>query len=140
MASPSTKIFVNLPVRNLEKSKAFFSALGYSLNPQFTDENAACLVISDTIYAMLLTEPFFRTFTSKQIADTRQTTEAILAISLASRDQVDDLLARGLAAGGSEPRACQDQGWMYGRSLTDVDGHLWEFFFMDDAAVPQATK
>ena len=140
MTSPSSKIFVNLPVRDLQRTKAFFSALGFSFNPQFTDEKAACLVISDTIYAMLLVEPFFKTFTSKEIADTKRTAEAILAISVESRAKVDEILAKALAAGGSEPRAKQDHGWMYGRSLHDVDGHLWEFFFMDEAAVPQQAR
>lgn len=140
MSFPTTKIFVNLPVRDLEKTKSFFSSLGFEFDPQFTDANAACLVISPTIYAMLLVEPFFKTFTSKEIADTHRTTEAILAISVESRSRVDELMSKALAAGGSEPRAKQDHGWMYGRSLHDVDGHLWEFFFMDEAAVPQPAK
>jgi predicted lactoylglutathione lyase len=135
MSAHQTQIFVNLPVKDLEKSKAFYAALGYTFNPQFTDQNAACVVISDTIYAMLLVEPFFRTFTKKEVADANHTVEAIIALSLESRGRVDEIVERGIAAGAVEPRERQDHGWMYGRSLHDPDGHLWEFFYMDPAGM-----
>ncbi|WP_326596092.1 VOC family protein [Streptomyces sp. NBC_01803] len=130
----STMIFVNLPVKDLERSKTFFGKLGYSFNPQFTDENAACLVISDTIFAMLLVEPFFRTFTKKEIADPATSTTVIIALSAESREQVDDLADRALAAGGQPAMEPQDQGFMYGRSFLDPDGHQWEIIWMDPAA------
>ncbi|MGK5529627.1 VOC family protein [Streptomyces sp. URMC 129] len=131
----STMIFVNLPVKDLERSKTFFGKLGYAFNAQFTDENAACLVISETIYAMLLTEPFFRTFTKKEIADPATSTTAIIALTAESREQVDDLVDRALAAGGQPAMDAQDQGFMYGRSFLDPDGHQWEVVWMDPAAV-----
>lgn len=133
----STKIFVNLPVRDLEKSRAFFSSLGYSFDAQFSDENAACLVISDDIFAMLLVEPYFRTFTKREVADSRTTTEAIIALSAESRAQVDDLADRALAAGGEPAGDPQDHGFMYGRGFYDLDGHHWEFMWMDPSAVEQ---
>ncbi len=131
----STKIFVNLPVKDLAKSITFFTALGFSFNPQFTDDNAGCMVISDDIYAMLLVEPFFKTFTKKEIADTSTTTEAIVALGLESRQRVDELADKALAAGAQHFNDPNDQGFMYGRSFQDLDGHLWELFYMDPAAV-----
>jgi predicted lactoylglutathione lyase len=115
----------------------FFTNLGYSFNKQFTDENAACLVISDDIYAMLLVEPFFKTFTKKDISDATKTTEAIIALGLDSRAQVDDLADKALAAGGSASNDTNDQGFMYTRSFSDLDGHLWELFYMDPASINQ---
>jgi len=134
----STKIFVNLPVKDLGKSIDFFTALGFSFNPQFTDENAGCLVISDDIYAMLLVESFFKSFTKKDIADATKTTEAIVALGVESRERVDELVDKALAAGGLPSNDTNDQGFMYGRSFQDPDGHLWEVFYMDPAAVQQA--
>ena len=134
----STKIFVNLPVKDLRKSIDFFTALGFSFNPQFTDENAGCLVISDDIYAMLLVESFFKSFTKKDIADATKTTEAIVALGVESRERVDELVDKALAAGGLPSNDTNDQGFMYGRSFQDPDGHLWEVFYMDPAAVQQA--
>jgi uncharacterized protein len=131
----STKIFVNLPVKDLEKSKRFYTALGYSFNPQFTDENAGCLVISDDIYAMLLVEPFFKNFTKKAIADATTSTEAIVALGVESRDQVDELADKALAAGGQPANDPMDHGFMYSRSFQDLDGHIWEIIYMDPAAV-----
>ncbi|MCI0512893.1 VOC family protein [candidate division KSB1 bacterium] len=133
----ATKIFVNLPVKNLNKSIAFFTQLGFSFNPQFTDENATCMIIAPDIFAMLLVADFFKTFTQKTICDTTQSTEVILALSAESREKVDALLIKVLAAGGTEPRPPQDHGWMYGRSFQDLDGHLWEILFMDESAVNQ---
>ncbi|MGP4111269.1 VOC family protein [Streptomyces sp. 4N509B] len=130
----SRMIFVNLPVKDLERSKAFFTELGFSFNPEFSDENAACLVISDTIFAMLLVEPFFRTFTQKEIADAGSSTEAIIALSAESRQEVDDIADRALAAGGKQVMEPNDQGFMYGRSFEDLDGHHWELMWMDQSA------
>ncbi|MEU4449144.1 VOC family protein [Actinosynnema sp. NPDC050801] len=130
----SVKIFVNLPVTDLTKSIEFFASLGFAHNPAFTDENASCVVFSDTVYAMLVTEPFFKTFTTKEIADARTTTEAIVALSLDSRGQVDELADKALAAGGGFVREPEDHGFMYGRSFEDLDGHVWNVFWMDEAA------
>ncbi|MFD1147281.1 VOC family protein [Saccharothrix hoggarensis] len=130
----SVKIFVNLPVSDLAKSIEFFAALGFAHNPQFTDDNASCVVFSDTVYAMLVTEPFFKTFTTKEIADSATTTEVIVALSLDSREQVDELADKALAAGGGFVKEPEDHGFMYGRSFTDLDGHIWNVFWMDEAA------
>ncbi|MFE4466354.1 VOC family protein [Oerskovia sp. NPDC056781] len=130
-----TQIFVNLPVADLEKSKAFYTQLGFSINEQFTDENASCVVISDTIYVMLLTRDFFRRFTSKTIVDAQSATETINAISAESRTGVDELADRALAAGGSQTNPPQDEGFMYSRSFSDLDGHLWEVMYMDPSTI-----
>jgi predicted lactoylglutathione lyase len=130
----STKIFVNLPVKNLAKSIDFFTSLGYPVDPRFTDENAGCLIISDDIYAMLLAEPYFRSFTPKKIVDATKGTEAIVALGVDSRDQVDDLADKALAAGGQRSNEPNDQGFMFTRSFEDLDGHLWEVFYLDPAA------
>src|SRR3954468_12128798 len=111
----ATKIFVNLPVKNLDNTKAFFSKLGYSFNPQFTDEKAACMVISEDIYAMLLTEPFFQGFTKKSICDATQSTEAIIALSADSRAAVDEVVEKALAAGATRYAEPTDYGFMYQR-------------------------
>ena len=132
----NTQIFVNLPVRDLDKAKAFFNALGYPVNPQFTDANAACLVISDTIYVMLLVEPFFQGFTRKPICDARTHTEVLLCLSVDSRSDVDAMVAKALAAGGREPMEAKDYGFMYQRGFEDLDGHLWEVVHMDENAIP----
>jgi uncharacterized protein len=128
------QIFVNLPVKDLDKSKAFFEALGYSFNPQFTDANAACMVIAqdsqDSIFAMLLTEAFFKTFTSKPIASAHEVTEVLTCLSCESREEVDSLVAKAVAAGGKAPRAPQDHGFMYGHGFEDLDGHIWELAYM----------
>ncbi|MEV4948529.1 VOC family protein [Streptomyces sp. NPDC053755] len=129
-------IFVNLPVKDLATSKSFWSKLGYSFNPQFSDENTACLVISDTIFAMLMTEPRFKDFTApgKEVADASKTSEVLLALSAESREEVDRLADTALASGGSPAAEAQDHGFMYGRSFTDPDGHHWELAWMDPAA------
>ena len=129
------QIFVNLPVKNLEKSKAFFSALGYTFNEQFTDANAACMVIQEgSIHVMLLVEDFFKTFTDKSLTDTSKSTEVLLCLSCESRAEVDELVAKAVAAGGTVPRAPQDYGFMYGHGFQDIDGHLWELSYMDPNA------
>lgn len=127
----STKVFLNLPVSNLEKSKKFFTSLGYSINPEFTDENAACVVFSENIYAMLLLKKFFKSFIKKEIADSSKQTEAIIALTATSRQQVDEIAKKAVAAGGKISRDPDDQGWMYGQSFEDLDGHQWEIFWMD---------
>lgn len=131
----STSIFVNLPVRDLGRSVAFFGALGFSFNPQFTDETATCMVISDTIYAMLLTEARFQEFTPLPVADATKTTQVLLGLSRDDREAVDDLLQRALSAGATEARPAQDHGFMYARSCSDLDGHIWEIFWMDPSFV-----
>jgi predicted lactoylglutathione lyase len=135
----NTQIFVNLPVKDLPKSRAFFESMGYSFNPQFSNDQGACLVISDTIFAMLLTEPFFQTFTKKAIADTRKSTEVLICLSCESRAEVDELVAKAVKAGGTTPNEKQDHGFMYSHSFEDLDGHVWELVYMDpNAAPPQA--
>jgi len=133
----ATKIFVNLPVKDLNKSVEFFTKLGFSFNAQFTNEDATCMVISEDIYVMLLVEPFFRTFTKKEIADTSRTTEVITCLSADSRAQVDELVDKAFAAGATESNFTTDQGFMYGRSFQDIDGHLWEVMYMDMTAMQQ---
>jgi len=129
----ASKIFVNLPVRDLDRSVAYFTALGYRFNPQFTDENATCMIVAeDSIFVMLLVEPFFRGFTDRAVCDTATSIEAIIALDLDGREAVDAMLQKALAAGGREPRPAQDLGFMYQRSVEDPDGHLWEYFHMSD--------
>ena len=132
----SRQIYVNLPIKNMERSKAFFGALGFSFNPQFTNEQGACMVVTDTIYVMLLVEPFFQTFTKKQIADAGKTTEVLICLSCASRAEVDELVRKAIAAGASTPNAPQDHGFMYGHGFQDLDGHIWELMNMDPNAAP----
>ncbi len=130
----SRKLFVNLPVRNLDKTVEFFTKLGFRFNQQFTDEKATCMIIGEDAYAMLLVEKFFSTFTKKRIADTATFTETICAFSVSSREEVDQLADTALASGGSKAMDPQDHGFMYVRSFYDLDGHLWEFIWMDPAA------
>lgn len=133
----ATKIFVNLPVKDLNKSMDFFKKLGYSFNPQFTDDTAACMVISEDIYSMLLTHKKFQDFTSKSIVDANKSTEVLNALSMDSREAVDEMMDKAIAAGGSEARDPQDYGFMYGRSFNDLDGHIWELIWMDPSAINQ---
>lgn len=133
----SRQIFVNLPIKNMDKSQAFFKSLGFSFNPQFSNEQGACLVISeDRSYVMLLVEPFFSTFTKKSIADADKTTEVLVCISCDSRAEVDEMVRKALAAGGKSPNAPQDHGNMYGHGFEDLDGHIWELVWMEPKAVP----
>ncbi len=132
-----TNIFINLPVRDLNRSKEFFGKLGYSFNPQFTDETAACLVISDRIYVMLLTKEKAREFTPKELADPNVTTEVLVALSADSRERVDELADTALASGGTKVRDPEDYGFMYGRSFNDPDGHIWEIIWMDPAHIQE---
>ena len=131
---PSRKIFVNLPVRDLNKSMAFFSTLGFEFNPKFTDENAACMIISQEAFAMLLTEPFFKTFTRREPCDTTRYTEGLFALSCDSRAEVDEIVKKAIAAGATHAMDPQDHGFMYGWSFYDLDGHHWEIFWMDPKA------
>ena len=129
------KLFLNLPVRDLKKSMEFFAALGFSFNPQFTDDNAACMVFSEEAFAMLLQEEYFKTFTKRTVADAHQQTEGIFALSCASRAEVDELLQKALAAGATPAMPSQDHGFMYSNSFYDLDGHHWEVLWMDPSFV-----
>jgi uncharacterized protein len=131
----ATNIFINLPVKSLATSVTFFEALGYTFNKQFTDENATCLVISENIYAMLLVEPFFQTFTDKEIVDATRQTEVLIALSADSREDVDTLVDKALAAGATYRNGPQDHGFMYSRSFQDPDGHNWEILFMEPSHI-----
>ena len=131
----TTQIFVNLPVKNLSRTVEFFKKLGFTFNPQFTDENATCMIINDNIFVMLLVEKFFKTFTKKEICDTTKDTEVIIALSTESREKVDEMMQHVFEAGGKESREPQDHGWMYGRSFQDINGHLWEIIYMDEKAL-----
>jgi uncharacterized protein len=130
------QIFVNLPIKNMDRSKAFFSALGFSFNPQFTNEQGACMVVADNIFVMLLVEPFFQTFIKKPISDANKSTEVLVCLSCESRAEVDALVKKAVAAGGKVPNAPRDHGFMYGHGFEDLDGHIWELAYMDLAAVP----
>jgi len=125
------QMFVNLPIKNMEKSQTFFKSLGFSFNPQFTNEQGACMVVSENHnYVMLLVESFFQTFTKKAIADATKTTEVLVCLSCDSRAEVDELVSKALAAGGTSPNPPQDHGFMYGHGFTDLDGHVWELMWM----------
>ncbi|RAK68175.1 VOC family protein [Hymenobacter edaphi] len=134
----ATKIFVNLPVRDLNASVAFFTRLGYQFNPQFTDEKATCMVVSDDIYVMLLVESFFQTFTPKAVTDARQANEAIICLSVDSRTEVDRLVDAALGGGArSLPDDEHGAEFMYARNFEDLDGHLWNILYMDPSFVQQ---
>lgn len=135
MIAVPRKLFVNLAVRDLPKAKAFFGALGFTFNPQFTDDNAACMVVSPEAFVMLLTEPFFQSFTTKRLCDTATHTEGLCGVSCASREEVDQLVATALANGGTRAADPQDHGFMYAWSFYDLDGHHWEVIWMDPAHV-----
>jgi uncharacterized protein len=130
----STQIFVNLPVKNLPKSVAFFTALGYTFNPQFTDENATCMIVSDSIFVMLLVEDYFKAFTKKTIVNARTNTEVLLCLSCESREHVDAMVRKAVAAGGTTSSEAKDLGFMYQHGYDDLDGHTWELMHMADPA------
>lgn len=134
----ATQIFVNLPVKDLKKSIEFFTKLGYTFNQQFTDESATCMIISDTIYAMLITEERFKTFTSKQVSDATKTTEVLLALSVDSREDVNEHVDKALQAGATIALPPADHGFMFTRSYNDLDGHIWEIFHMNPDYVQPA--
>jgi uncharacterized protein len=131
----SRMIFVNLAVKDLKRSMDFFTALGFSFNQQFTDEKAACMIISDQAFVMLLTEPFFRTFTKREPSDTTRVTEALYALSCESKAEVDQLVRKAIDNGGTHAMDPTDHGFMYAWSFYDPDGHHWEVLWMDPAAV-----
>ncbi|MGX7420064.1 VOC family protein [Carnobacterium gallinarum] len=135
MTAKATSIFVNLPVEDLDRSVAFFTKLGFTFNPQFTDENATCMVISETIYVMLLVKPFFKSFIKKEIADAEKTAEVIVALSVDSRNEVDELVDQAMSAGALFYNDPTDMGFMYSRSFQDLDNHLWEVVYMDPTSV-----
>ena len=128
------QIFVNLPVRDLARSIAFFSALGFSFDAKFTNENATCMILGENMFAMLLVEPFFQGFTRKPVADAHKATEVIVAMSMESRARVEQLVATAIAAGARTPVAAIDHGFMYQHGFEDADGHQWELFHMDSSA------
>jgi uncharacterized protein len=125
------QIFVNLPIKDMARSQAFFRAMGYQFDPQFTNEQGASLVLGENLYAMLLVEDFFKGFIDKPIANAREMTEVLVCLSCESRAEVDALVAKALAAGGTAPRAPQDHGFMYAHGFEDLDGHIWELVHMD---------
>jgi predicted lactoylglutathione lyase len=126
----TTKIFVNLPVRDLAASVRFFTSLGYSFNPDFTDDTATCMIVSESIFVMLLTEKKFKTFTPNEICDATRSTEVLLCLSCESRGEVDEMVRKAVAAGGSTYNEPQDHGFMYGHGYQDLDGHIWELIHM----------
>lgn len=130
------QIFVNLPIKDMARSQAFFRSLGLAFNKRFTNEQGACLEIAENIYAMLLVEPFFQGFTQLPISDAKKATEVLIALSCDSRTEVDAMVARAVAAGATTPNAPQDHGFMYQHGFADLDGHQWEVFWMDEAAAP----
>ena len=132
------QIFVNLPVRGLKRSVSFFTSLGYAFNPQFTDENATCMIVGENIFVMLLVEPFFRTFTKKALCDATKSTEVLVCLSCDSRAEVDALVRQAVAAGGTTPGPAQDHGFMYQHGYQDLDGHLWELVYMEPGAEARA--
>ena len=134
-----TAVFVNLPVRDLERASAFYTQLGFATNPQFSDERATCIVMSDTMYVMLLVEEYFASFAHKPIPDATAQSEVIVALAVESRAVADELVQRAVAAGGVETRDPEDLGFMYGRAFQDLDGHLWEAFYMDPDYVEPTT-
>ena len=130
------QIFVNLPIQDMARSQAFFKALGLNFNPRFTNEQGACLEIAENIYAMLLVKPFFQGFVQKPICDAHQSTEVILALSVDSRPEVEEVVRKAVAAGATRIPAPKDYGFMYQDGFADLDGHQWEVFWMDEAAAP----
>ena len=136
----TAKIFVNLPVKDLNKTTEFFTRLGFTFNPQFTDENATCMIVGENIFVMLLVDKFFKTFTKKDISDTSKNTEVIVALAVESREKVDQVINMAVGSGGREHKEPQDHGWMYGRGFEDINGHLWEIIYMDESAVKNDEK
>ena len=131
----AAKIFVNLPVKNLSKSVEFFTRLGFTFNPRFTDETATCMIVSENIFVMLLTEDKFKAFTPKEICDATKSTEVLVCLSLGSRDEVDEMVRKAVAAGGTTYSDPQDHGFMYGHGFQDLDGHIWEIICMEPGAL-----
>lgn len=130
------KVFINLPVKDLKKSMNFFEGLGYSFNARFTDEKAGCMVISDNIYAMMLTEEYFKTFTKKSISNAKTSTEVLIALDADSREDVQGIITKAKESGATIYAEAQDHGWMYQHSFADLDGHQWEIVYMDESKIP----
>jgi len=133
----ATKIFVNLPVQDLKKSMEFFTKLDFTFNRQFTDETAACMVVSEDIYVMLLTHEKFKMFTPKTICDATKSTEVLVCLSCESREHVNDMVRKAVGGGGTTYNEPQDHGFMYGHGFQDLDGHIWELIYMEPSAVHQ---
>lgn len=133
----SRRIFVNLPVKDLNKTIEFFTKLGFKFDPRFTDQDSTCMIIGDNIFAMLLVEKFFKTFIKKEICDASKFAESIIALTADSKSEVDEMMNKVLKAGGIEYREPEDLGFMYGRSFQDLDGHLWELGYMDMSKIPE---
>ncbi len=131
----NTKIFVNLPVKNLQESIDFFTKLGFTFNPQFTDETATCMIVSDDIFVMLLTHEKFKTFTPKPLCDATKNTEVLVCLSRESRAQVDEMVHKAVTAGGTTYNDPQDHSFMYGHGFQDPDGHIWELVYMEPSAI-----
>lgn len=131
------QIFVNLPVKDLNRAVEFFTALGFKFNPEFTDHQATCMIVGDNIFVMLLVEDYFKTFSRKEIVDTSSNSEVILALSAETREQVDEMVNNAISAGGAAPNPPQDHGWMYQHGFQDPDGHIWEVLYMDPAGYNQ---
>jgi predicted lactoylglutathione lyase len=134
----ATKIFVNLPVKDLNKSIEFFTKLDFPFNPQFTDETAACIIVSEDIFVMLLTPDKFKNFTPKAICDATKCTEVLVCLSSESREKVNEMVRKAVAAGGTTYNEPQDHGFMYGHGFQDLDGHIWELIYMEPSAINQA--
>ena len=135
------QMFVNLPVKDLSKSIEFFTNLGFKFNPQFTDENATCMIIDKDSFVMLLAEKYFKTFIpNKDICDAKKSAETLVALSAESREKVDEMLVRAIAGGGTEYREAMDYGWLYGRTFQDINGHIWEIVYMDASSMPEEMK
>lgn len=132
----ATKIFINLPVKNLDKSMEFFQNLGFSFNPQFTDEKAAGMTVSENIFVMLLTESYFQTFTRKEVCDAKTATEVLIALDTSSRDEVKEIVSKAESLGAQIYSEAKDHGWMYQHSFADLDGHQWELVYMDASQLP----
>lgn len=135
MPNITRNIFINLAVHDLRKSMEFFSTLGFEFNPKFTDDKAACMIVNDAAYVMLLSEPFFKGFTKRELCDTAKATEALMAISCNSKAEVDEMVRKAIDGGGTHAMDSQDHGFMYGWSFYDLDGHHWEVMWMDPNAV-----
>lgn len=134
----SRQVFINLPVIDLKKSMHYFTELGFSFNMQFSNDEAACMIINEQSYAMLLTHPFFKGFIKNEIADANKTTEVLIALSYESKEEVDRITEKAIALGAKEAREKQDLGFMYSRAIHDLDGHIWEIFHMDMNTLPQS--
>ena len=132
------QIFVNLPVKDLNRAIQFFTKLGFKFNPQFTDKHATCMIISDNIFSMLIVEKFFKGFIpKKEIVDAKKYTEVLIALSVETKAKVDEMIKKAIAAGGKEYRKPEDHGWMYSRAFQDLDGHIWEVFYADESKFPK---